>query len=327
VDFAERFTDSERSTRPAAFDVLRHLATSGDDDEAWECPGCHALFCWYRCRDSDAGETSQTIRRCEGTRAASLLLDVLSRPSTADRAWAVERLRRLALPPSPLQGPRFDKDALATIITQGAAAGGAELAQRVVADGLTELGGHALVALGAFDVLEREAEAGAQAAVNALARSGPPSCAPLLARLLQTATNPLLRMPAAAGLGRLGLEQRLLSSTLRTAQDTQIVNACRDALAAMGAARELIALLDDASWSVRRAAAEGLGEASGDVTAAVAALEAAVLRPGNVTIAITAAVRALRSFGRDAASVEVLLDRLEERGEPDGLRAVASLRA
>ena len=65
-DFSEHRSDSESSTRPAAFDRLERLGNSFDWSEACRCGECGAIFEWYRDRDSDTGITSESVTRCEG---------------------------------------------------------------------------------------------------------------------------------------------------------------------------------------------------------------------------------------------------------------------
>lgn len=315
-DFSERLDDSERSMRPAAFDQLGVLGSSGDWASACQCPACDALFEWYRERDSDTGIRTQSITRREGDQAVGLILDTLEWPVVETRPALLKALSRWLVRPSLDElhsTTTFDRVALGRVVVLGASA--ATLKARLEAHVKTELGARTLAAVGAFDLLEHAAREGVRSALRALARSGPPAVEATLVTVLHDERDPSARVEAAAGLGRLGLAKDLLFSTMSTVQDTQVVEACRDALAAMKATGALLLGLEVSSWSVRRAAAEGLGLAGVNEPPILEALRQSVLRPRNATIVVTASFAALQQLGERNADLEALLRLAQAAGD------------
>lgn len=323
-DFSERLDDSERSTRPATFDRLEVLGSSGDWASACRCPECGALFEWYRERDSDTGIRTESVTRREGERAIGLILDALEWPVVVTKPALMESLSKWLVRPSLDElrsAATFDRVALGRIVVLGREA--VALTPRLEAHVVSELGARALAAIGAFEILERAARAGARSALRALARSGPVGVETTLVTVLNDERDPSARMEAAAGLGRLGCAREVLFSTMSTVQDTQVVEACRDALAAMKETNSLLQGLESPSWSVRRAAAEGLGLAGVKERAIIEALRQSVLRPRNATIVVTASFVALQQLGEPRDDLGALLRLAQTSGgvEP---RAIAA---
>lgn len=282
------------------------------------------MFEWFKERDSDTGIRTESITRREGERAIGLILNALEWPVVATKPALMESLRRHLTSPSleALESATtFDRVALGRIVVLGAAA--ATLTARLEAHVKSELGARALAAVGAFEVLERAARTGVRPALRALARSGPAAVEATLVAVLNDERDPSARMEAAAGLGRLGLAKDLLFSTMSTVRDTQVVEACRDALAAMKATNALLLALESPEWSVRRAAAEGLGLAGVKERSIIEALRQSVMRPRNVTIVVTASFVALQQLGESSADLEALL-RLAQTSGGVEQRAIAA---
>lgn len=329
TDFSERLDDSERSTRPAAFDRLEELGVSGDSSSAFRCPECSALFEWFKERDSDTGIRTESVTRREGARAIGLVLDALEWPRVDTKQALLDALAVRLLEPS-LEAlgsaTDFDRLALGRIIVLGPRA--ATLTTRLEAHVTSELGARALAAVGAVEVLEQAARRGVRSALRALARSGPAAVEATLVSVLNDERDPLARTEAAAGLGRLGLAKALLLTTMSTVQDTQVVEACRDALAAMKATDSLLLALEATSWSVRRAAAEGLGLAGVKERSVIEALRQSVLRPDNPTIVVTASFTALQQLGEPDGDLDALLQLARASGvEPRAIAACEDRRS
>ena len=146
--------------------------------------------------------------------------------------------------------------------------------------------------------------------------------------MLNDERDPLARTEAAAGLGRLGLAKALLLTTMSSVQDTQVVEGCRDALAAMQATDSLLLALEAPSWSVRRAAAEGLGLAGVKERSVIEALRQSVLRPANPTIVVTASFTALQQLGEADGDLDALLELARASGvEPRAIAACEERRS
>ncbi|MBL8924511.1 MAG: HEAT repeat domain-containing protein [Myxococcaceae bacterium] len=323
-DFGEDRSDSEASTRPSGFDRLERLGTTFDWTDAFRCPACSSIFEWYRDRDSDTGITSETITRCGDERAISVLCAALAWPWPIDKhPGLLEELgARLTTTVDELRATDPWKPAhLARLELLGEQA--KALAPRLAAFVEDELGARALAAMGAFDVLDASAKRGHRPALRALARSGPAAFEPTLVAALQRTGNTLSSAEAAHGLGRLGLGREILAEVLRVAQDTHVTNACRSALAAIGALDELLAALADRDWSVQRAAAEGLGMSTA-TPAVLEALRGAVTGAGRQLIVRTTAFRSLQALGVERSTLQALIAQLEGDADPTARRAAKS---
>jgi hypothetical protein len=321
MDFTEHRSDSEPSARPAGFDHLERLGNSFDWSEACRCRECGTIFEWHRDRDSDTGITSESVTRCEGERAVTVLCAALAWPWPIDKPPGIlDGLRaRLTASEDELAAiDRWKPAHLARLELLGPAA--EALAPRLAAHADDELGARALAALGAFDVLDEAAKRGHRAALRALARSGPPACEATLVAALERTGDTLASAEAAHGLGRLRRGRDVLTRVMRTGGDTHVTNACRSALAAMGATAELLAALDDRDWSVQRAGAEGLGLLP-TTPAIVEALGRAVTAPGRQLIVRTSALQSLWALGVSRGDLLDLVRRLEANGDAESARA------
>lgn len=328
ADFSENRDDSQRSDRPAGFERLSRLGVSFDSSDAYLCPACGAAFDWYRDRDSDTGITSERIHRLEGARAISVLIDTLAWPWPIDKPAALlEALRARVTGPTLeelLARTTFDREHLVRIELLGRAA--AALAPKIEKTADTEAGARALAAIGAFDVLEAAARAGQRSAIRALARSGPASCEATLVAVLTKPSDPLARAEAASGLGRLGVQAELLERTLATCQDSTVINGCRDALAAMRATDTLCRMLEASDWSIRRAAAEGLGAAGVATPQVLDALKAQLFRPSNLLIVLMVAFEALMALGLTRDQLEAIITQAGASADPELQRAAKRFR-
>lgn len=320
-DFSEHRSDSESSTRSADFDRLERLGNSFDWSEACRCRECGTIFEWHRDRDSDTGITSESVTRCEGERAVTVLCAALAWPWPIDKHPAIlEGLRaRLTASVDELAAiDRWKPPHLARLELLGPDAKALE--KRLAAHADEELGARALAAMGAYDVLDEAAKRGHRAALRALARSGPSSCEATLLAALERRGDTLASAEAAHGLGRLRRGREALSRTIRAAYDSHVTTACRSALAAMGAADELRAALDDRDWSVQRAGAEGLGLMT-PTPAIVEALRRAVTGEGRQLIVRTCALESLLALGSSREELKGLVRQLEAADDAESARA------
>ncbi len=144
--------------------------------------------------------------------------------------------------------------------------------------------------------------------------------------MLTKPSDPLARAEAASGLGRLGVQAELLERTLATCQDSTVMHGCRDALAAMRATDTLCRMLEARDWSIRRAAAEGLGAAGVTTPQVLDALKAQLFRPANVLIVLVVAFEALMALGTPRDQLEALITRASGSEDPELTRAAQHFR-